>query len=96
MAQPNYFRRNSANLEFGNYDSDTEILEITGAFPTGDWCIKDVVRFDDGGNTNAIMPFFLGGIRQFTVKAFSIWLEVEGTPLQSTNVDEILDFFMNP
>ena len=96
MTQPNYFKRNSANLEFGNFDPDTETITITGSFPTGDWCIKDIARFTDGESTNANLPFFLGGIRQFTVRAFSAWCDIDGTPLQSTNLDEILSFFLNP
>ena len=95
MAQPNYFSRNASFLKAGNYADST--VSINNTLPNAQWFISKVERFVDADeNNNAKITISNGNIVQFTFNALASWYDINDTPTQTTNLDEILDFFTAP
>lgn len=100
MRTPNYFKRDGSVLSWGYLDVDAETTEIDD-FSDVSRVNTPFERFEDvDGNgdpiTNAKISLLVGNIRKAVFKALSIWIDVNGTPMQTTNLDEIIDFFTAP
>lgn len=100
MRTPNYFKRDGSVLSWGYFDVNAETIERDD-FSDISRVNTPFERFEDvDGNgdpiTNAYIQLWVGSLLRHTVKAFDLWIDVNGTPLQTTNLDEIIDFFFNP
>lgn len=94
MTTPNRFARNGSFLIASTYDADLGINKRFISLPNGQWFIKDVVRFTNSDeNEDANITISNGNITQFSFNALSAWLDINGIPVQTPNLDEILDFF---
>jgi len=97
MQTPNRFSRNASFLVISVYDSVEDINQRIDSLPNAQWSLRNVERFvNELDNEDARITISNGNIRQYTFAASQAWLDIEGTPLQTANLDEVLDFFMNP
>ena len=97
MTTPNRFARNASFLVLSTYDSDEDINQRFDSLPNSSWSVRNVERFvNELENEDARITISNGNIEQFTFTASQIWIDIEGAPVQTTNLDEVLDFFTAP
>lgn len=102
MTTPNYFKKETDRIVYGNYDNTISLLTISGFAKNETWNVENIEYFEtrDEDNDlvgNASFDFMVGNIRKFSLPRLLGIFTDDGTGIVTqTDVTEALDFFTLP